>query len=313
MWMSIMSKWSSKQIIIDVSGLAKSFNGINAVVNLNLQIEEGTIFGFLGPNGSGKTTSLRLLSGLIIPDKGQGRCLNLDLITQTKLIQAQIGYMPQNFCLYQNLTVYENLDFIARIYQLKNRKERLKEIIELLALSDNQKRITATLSGGWKQRVALAAALLHKPRILLLDEPTSGIDPQSRLLIWAHIQSIVSKGVTVLLSTQHMDEAERCHQLVYMSAGEIIARGSVIEIIQSTGLHSWVVKGESFSRLKDILVNNPAIQMIEKGNEMRISSIVDDIHQVLDPFVLNNYEIKKTDTTLEDAFIYKIMKEGNPK
>ncbi|HAT6357758.1 TPA: ATP-binding cassette domain-containing protein [Legionella pneumophila subsp. pneumophila] len=313
MWKSIMSKWSSKQIIIDVSGLAKSFNGINVVVNLNLQIEEGTIFGFLGPNGSGKTTSLRLLSGLIIPDKGQGRCLNLDLMTQTKLIQAQIGYMPQNFCLYQNLTVYENLDFIARIYQLKNRKERLKEIIELLALSDNQQRITATLSGGWKQRVALAAALLHKPRILLLDEPTSGIDPQSRLLIWEHIQSIVSKGVTVLLSTQHMDEAERCHQLVYMSAGEIIARGSVIEIIQSTGLHSWVVKGESFSRLKDILVNNPAIQMIEKGNEMRISSIVDDIHQVLDPFVLNNYEIKKTDTTLEDAFIYKIMKEGNPK
>ncbi|HHT9886695.1 TPA: ABC transporter ATP-binding protein [Legionella pneumophila] len=308
-----MSKWSSKQIIIDVSGLAKSFNGINAVVNLNLQIEEGTIFGFLGPNGSGKTTSLRLLSGLIMPDKGQGRCLNLDLMTQTKLIQAQIGYMPQNFCLYQNLTVYENLDFIARIYQLKNRKERLKEIIELLALSDNQKRITATLSGGWKQRVALAAALLHKPRLLLLDEPTSGIDPQSRLLIWEHIQSIVSKGVTVLLSTQHMDEAERCHQLVYMSAGEIIARGSVIEIIQSTGLHSWVVKGESFSRLKDILVNNPTIQMIEKGNEMRISSIVDDIHQVLDPFVLNNYEIKKTDTTLEDAFIYKIMKEGNPK
>ncbi|GAN16691.1 putative ABC transporter ATP-binding protein YbhF [Legionella pneumophila] len=308
-----MSKWSSKQIIIDVSGLAKSFNGINAVVNLNLQIEEGKIFGFLGPNGSGKTTSLRLLSGLIMPDKGQGRCLNLDLMTQTKLIQAQIGYMPQNFCLYQNLTVYENLDFIARIYQLKNRKERLKEIIELLALSDNQKRITATLSGGWKQRVALAAALLHKPRLLLLDEPTSGIDPQSRLSIWEHIQSIVSKGVTVLLSTQHMDEAERCHQLVYMSAGEIIARGSVIEIIQSTGLHSWVVKGESFSRLKDILVNNSAIQMIEKGNEMRISSIVDDIHQVLDPFVLNNYEIKKTDTTLEDAFIYKIMKEGNPK
>ncbi|HAT8857692.1 TPA: ATP-binding cassette domain-containing protein [Legionella pneumophila subsp. pneumophila] len=313
MWKSIMSKWNSKQIIIDVSGLAKSFNGINAVVNLNLQIEEGTIFGFLGPNGSGKTTILRLLSGLIIPDKGQGRCLNLDLMTQTKLIQAQIGYMPQNFCLYQNLTVYENLDFIARIYQLKNKKERLKEIIELLALSDNQKRITATLSGGWKQRVALAAALLHKPRLLLLDEPTSGIDPQSRLLIWEHIQSIVSKGVTVLLSTQHMDEAERCHQLVYMSAGEIIARGSVIEIIQSTGLHSWVVKGESFSRLKDILLNNPAIQMIEKGNEMRISSIVDDIYQVLDPFVLNNYEIKKIDTTLEDAFIYKIMKEGNPK
>ncbi|HAT6956188.1 TPA: ATP-binding cassette domain-containing protein [Legionella pneumophila] len=313
MWKSTMSRWSSKQIIIDVFGLAKSFNGINAVVNLNLQIQEGTIFGFLGPNGSGKTTSLRLLSGLVVPDKGQGKCLNLDLMTQTKLIQAQIGYMPQNFCLYQNLTVYENLDFIARIYQLKNRKERLKEIIELLALSDNQKRITATLSGGWKQRVALAAALLHKPRILLLDEPTSGIDPQSRLLIWEHIQSIVSKGVTVLLSTQHMDEAERCHQLVYMSAGEIIARGSVIEIIQSTGIHSWSVKGENFSRIKDMLVNNPAIQMIEKGNEMRISSTVDDIHQLLDPFVLKHYEIKKTETTLEDAFIYKIMKEGNPK
>lgn len=308
-----MSKADPKQVIIDVLGLAKSFNGTRAVVNLNLQIQEGIIFGFLGPNGSGKTTSLRLLSGLIIPDTGQGKCFNWDLMTQTKLIQAQIGYMPQHFCLYQNLTVYENLDFIARIYQLKNREKRLKEIIDLLALNENQNKITSTLSGGWKQRVALAAALLHKPHLLLLDEPTSGIDPQSRLLIWDHIQDIVSQGVTVLLSTQYMDEAERCHQLAYMSAGEIIAQGSVIEIIQSTGLHSWRVKGSDFSGLKEILVNYPEIQNIEKGNEIRISTVEPNIYKILDPFVLKNYEVKETDTTLEDAFIYKIMKEGNRK
>ncbi|TAL63242.1 MAG: ABC transporter ATP-binding protein [Legionella sp.] len=304
----------SNTSIIDVCGLEKSFNGIKAVVDLSLQIPSGIIFGFLGANGCGKTTSLRMLSGLIVADKGQGRCLNLDLFTQTKLIQAQIGYMPQHFCLYQNLTIFENLDFIARIFGLKNRKMRLAEIIELLDLKEKQQQITRTLSGGWKQRLALAAALLHCPRILLLDEPTAGIDPQSRLLIWDHIQDLVSQGVTVLLSTHYMDEAERCHQLAYMSYGEILARGSANEIIQSTGLYSWRIKGNNLAGLKVLLAKqNSAMQLIEKGNEIRISSLQSDALKKYDPLIFNQYDIAETETTLEDAFIFKIQHEGNRK
>lgn len=303
---------NSTQPVIDVSGLAKSFNGINAVVNLSLHIQPGTIFGFLGANGSGKTTSLRLLSGLIEPDKGKGKCIGYDLLTQTKMVQANIGYMPQQFCLYQNLTVYENLDFIARIYGIKNRKARLKEIIELLQLSEKSNQLSCTLSGGWKQRVALAAALLHNPRILLLDEPTSGIDPQSRLSIWAHIQDIARQGVTVLLSTHLMDEADRCHQLAYMSYGEIIAYGSAAEIIRSTRLFSWRIKGTDLTSLKTLISKNLAsIQLIEKGNEIRISSLQHNILSQLDSFVLDNYDIEATDTTLEDVFIFKMHHEGS--
>lgn len=299
-----------KKPIIDVCGLGKKFNGINAVVNLSLRIQPGTIFGFLGANGSGKTTSLRLLSGLIAPDKGSGKCMGYDLITQTKMIQANIGYMPQQYCLYQNLTVYENLDFIARIYGIKNRKARLIEIIELLQLAEKSNQISCTLSGGWKQRVALAAALLHNPQILLLDEPASGIDPLSRLLIWDHIQNIVGQGITVLLSTHLMDEAERCHQLAYMSGGEIIALGSAIEIIRAAQLFSWRIKGANLASLKPLLINNLAsIQLIEKGGELRISSLQPNILSQFDSSLLSHYDIEPTDTTLEDVFIYKMHHE----
>ncbi|KTD46480.1 ABC transporter ATP-binding protein [Legionella quateirensis] len=305
-----MSNPDSSQPVIDVSGLSKSFNGIKAVIDLTLQIQAGTIFGFLGANGSGKTTCLRLLSGLLVPDKGKGSCLGLDLYTQTKMIQAQIGYMPQQFCLYQNLTVYENLDFIARIYGLRNRKVRLDEIIELLHLVEKKNQISCTLSGGWKQRVALAAALLHCPRILLLDEPTSGIDPQSRVLIWNHIQDLVAQGVTVLLSTHIMDEAERCHQLAYMSYGEILANGSSVDIIQSSRLYSWRIKGNNLAALKLVLTKNSVpLQLIEKGSEIRISSLHPDILKQFDPSIFLNYEVEATDTTLEDAFIFKIQHE----
>lgn len=305
-----MSNPGLSEPVIDVSGLSKSFNGIKAVIDLTLQIQAGTIFGFLGANGSGKTTSLRLLSGLLVPDQGKGRCLGLDLFTQTKMIQAQIGYMPQQFCLYQNLTVYENLDFIARIYGLKNRKARLDEIIDLLHLGEKKNQISCTLSGGWKQRIALAAALLHSPRILLLDEPTSGIDPQSRVLIWNHIQDLVGQGVTVLLSTHIMDEAERCHQLAYMSYGEILANGSSVDIIRSSRLYSWRIKGTNLAELKLLLTQHPApVQLIEKGGEIRISSVHPDVLTQFDPSIFHNYEVEATDTTLEDAFIFKIQHE----
>lgn len=306
-----MNKNSTKKPLIHVEGLTKFFNGTKAVNNLTLKIDSGIIFGFLGANGSGKTTSLRLLSGLLAPDKGQGTCFDLDLITQTKLIQAQLGYMPQQFCLYQNLTVYENLDFIARIYGLKNRVQRLNEICELLKLNEKKNQITCTLSGGWKQRVALAAALLNQPRLLLLDEPTSGIDPHSRLIIWSYIQELVEKGVTVLLSTHHMDEAERCHQLAYMASGNILALGTAAEIIQSTALYSWRIMGKNLDEFKSLCAHSHfPIQLIEKGNEMRISSNRRDLFQQFDSALLKQFEIIDTETTLEDAFIYKIQHEG---
>ncbi len=298
--------------VIDVSYLAKSFHGINAVVNLSLQIQAGTVLGFLGANGSGKTTSLRLLSGLVTPDHGKGKCLGYDLFTQTKKIQANIGYMPQQFCLYQNLTVYENLDFIARIYGIKNRKNRLKEIIELLQLAEKSNQIACTLSGGWKQRLSLAAALLHHPQLLLLDEPTAGIDPQSRLLIWTHIQNMARQGMTVLLSTHLMDEAERCHQLAYMSLGNIIAYGSAAEIIRSTQLFSWRIKGDNLTDLKALLTRQAAaIQLIEKGNELRISSLERNVLNQFDASLLSHYEIEVAETTLEDVFIFKMQQEGS--
>lgn len=305
-----MNNTSSTDPVIDVKHLAKTFNEIQAVKNLTLKIHPGTIFGILGANGSGKTTSLRLLCGLILPDKGEGHCLGLNLFTQTKLIQAQIGYMPQKFCLYQNLSIYENLDFIARIYSLKNRKKRLEEILDIYSLTEKQNQLTNTLSGGWQQRVALAAALLHKPRILLLDEPTSGLDPQSRLVIWDHIQALASQNTTILVSTHHMDEAERCHQLAYMSFGKIIAHGTAEDITHSINLYTWRISGRNFSALKESLKPySDTLQLIEKGNEIRLNALHADALNNLDSSILQNYKIQKTETTLEDVFIFKLRKE----
>lgn len=293
--------------IIDVHNLSKSFNSINAVVDLNLQILPGTIFGLLGPNGCGKTTALRMLCGLIIPDHGQGTCLGFDLLTEPKLIQAQIGYMPQKNCLYRNLTVYENLDFISRIYGLKNRKENLQQIMNLFSFEDKQHQLTHTLSIGWQQRVALAAALLHKPRILFLDEPTSGIDPQSRLDVWEYLQLLSKQGVTILASTHYMDEAERCHQLIYMISGKTFFIGSTYEIIQSSGLHTWRITGKNLPQLVEYLHKLPGIiQVIEKGNEIRISAMHRDVLDQLEQSYLQNYDVREIETTLDDVFIFNL-------
>lgn len=295
---------------IDAHDLCKSFNETKAVVNLSLKIYPGTIFGLLGANGSGKTTSLRMLSGLILPDQGTATCLGFNLFTQTKLLQSQIGYMPQQFCLYQNLSVYENLDFIARIYGLKSRKQRIKQIIELFLLSAVQDQLSHTLSGGWQKRLALAAAMLHNPQLLLLDEPTSGIDPFSRILMWEHIQEFASKGMTVVLSTHHMDEAERCQQLAYMAYGRILASGYAKEIIENTGLITWRITGKNLAALKAALKKTAVnLMLIEKGNEIRISAKDPDALQKIDLSLLNNYEVRETDTTLEDVFIFKICKQ----
>lgn len=298
--------------IIDVKGLCKSFNSIKAVKNLTLKIKPATIFGFLGPNGCGKTTSLRLLCGLIKPDSGHGYCLGLDLLNvhEIKKIQAQVGYMPQKFSLYRNLTVYENLDFIGRIYNLKQRKQRLKEIIEIFSFHNRQNQLTRTLSGGWQQRLSLAAAIFHSPRLLLLDEPTSGIDPQSRILIWEFIQHLSKNGVTILVSTHHMDEAERCHELAYMANGKILIHGSVNEVISSTHLHTFRITGQNLAALvSQLKLYGTEIQIIEKGHELRISTLNPQFLQKILEELPTGYEVKEIETSLEDVFIFKIKSE----
>jgi len=305
-----MNSKNDQQAIIDVKGLHKSFNDIKAVKNLTLKIQPGTIFGFLGPNGSGKTVSLRLLCGLLMPDGGEGFCLGLNLITETKLIQEQVGYMPQQFSLYKHLTVYENLDFIGRIYGLKERKKKLQEIIEIFSLKERQHQLAHTLSGGWQQRVSLATAILHSPRILFLDEPTSGIDPQSRILIWDFIQKLVKKGTTVVVSTHHMDEAERCHELAYMVNGKILTHGTVDEVISSAGLFTWRIIGKKLAELVPRLKAYPGlVQVIEKGNEIRISTLDPQLIKKIVTELQPEYEVRETETSLEDVFTFKIKNE----
>src|SRR3989338_5811751 len=206
----------TEEYIVDVKGLNKNFFGKPAVINVSLQIKRGEIFGFLGPNGSGKTTNIRMLCGLLTPDAGTGTCLGMDLLTQSQRIKEKIGYMTQAFSLYQDLTIEENLDFSARLYAVKNRAEKIEAVLMDLNLQDRRKQITGTLSGGWKQRLALSCALLHDPELLLLDEPTAGVDPKARREFWDKICKLSERGVSTLVSTHYLDEAMRCNKIAYI-------------------------------------------------------------------------------------------------
>ncbi len=226
-------------LAIDVRGLNKSFGDKHVVQDVSLQIEEGRICGFLGPNGSGKTTTLRLLCGLLTPDSGEGTCLGYDIIRQAGEIKRRTGYMTQKFSLYDDLTIAENLQFAARIHSLDRRAERVDAALERLGLTERRKQLAGTLSGGWKQRLALAASTLHEPRLLLLDEPTAGVDPKARREFWDEIHRLAAEGITVLVSTHYMDEAERCHELAYIAYGRLLARGTEAQIIQQAALTVW--------------------------------------------------------------------------
>lgn len=224
--------------IIDVEHLNKSFSGKQAVIDLTLQIKPGEICGFLGPNGSGKTTTLRMLCGLLTPDSGVGHCLGYDIVTQSYLIKCNVGYMTQGFSLYHDLTAYENLDFIARVYLIPNRKEKIEEILNTFHLNNYRNILAGNLSGGWKQRLALAGCLLHDPKLLLLDEPTAGVDPKARREFWDEIQGLSNKGITTLVSTHYMDEAERCMKLAYIAYGHLLAFGTPKEIMHKAHCNS---------------------------------------------------------------------------
>jgi ABC-2 type transport system ATP-binding protein len=224
------------ELAIDVRGLTKRY-GMRKVVNeVDLQVARGRICGFLGPNGSGKTTTIRLLCGLLKPDAGEGRCLGLDVLRESRAIKLQSGYMTQKFGLYEDLSIRENLEFVARLFQLPDRERAVDQSLERLGLLERQQQLAGTLSGGWKQRLALAACLIHGPKLLLLDEPTAGVDPKARREFWDQIRGLADEGMTVLVSTHYMDEAARCDELVYIAYGTVLARGTAAQVVQQAGL-----------------------------------------------------------------------------
>jgi ABC-2 type transport system ATP-binding protein len=234
---------AAPDIVIDVHGLTKSFDGRVVVRDLSMQVKRGSIYGFLGPNGSGKTTTIRMLCGLLTPDAGTGTCLGYDIRTETEKIKLQIGYMTQRFSLYQDLSVRENLEFVARIYGIADPAEAARTMIARLGLEGRQNQIAGSLSGGWKQRLALGACTLPSPQLLLLDEPTAGVDPKARREFWNEIHALAAQGLTALVSTHYMDEAERCHEIAYIAYGELLAHGTVDEVIRDAHLTTYNVTG----------------------------------------------------------------------
>jgi len=246
-------------LAIDVHDLVKRFGSRTVVDRFSLALGEGRICGFLGPNGSGKTTTLRMICGLLTPDGGGGTCFGYDLVREREAIKRQTGYMTQHFGLYAELTIRENLDFVARVHGLDRRRERVDRALEQLGLAARQKQLAGSLSGGWKQQLSLAAAVLHEPRLLLLDEPTAGVDPKARRAFWDEIHAYAAQGITVLVSTHYMDEAERCHEIAYIAYGELMARGTAADIIRQSGLIAFVATGPGADRLAARLRDAPGV------------------------------------------------------
>lgn len=291
---------------IDVRNLNKSFAGKPAVIDLALQVRSGEIFGFLGPNGSGKTTTIRMLCGLLVPDSGEGQVLGYDILTQSDFIKLQVGYMTQHFSLYEELTIRENLDFIARIYGIADYKSHVDKALETMGMERRQNQLAGQLSGGWKQRLALSAALLHKPKLLLLDEPTAGVDPQARRDFWDQVHRLGSEGVTTLVSTHYMDEVERCQKIAYIAYGNLLVQGTVEEVIAKSGLITWLVTGENLYALAGNLHSLPGVQQASVfGNSLHVSGKDPELMESsLAPFQkLHQYRWERISPSVEDVFI----------
>ncbi len=295
---------------IDVRGMTKRFGDRMVVDHVDLDVRAGEIFGFLGPNGSGKTTFLRMLCGLLRADEGRGTCLGHDVINESEAIKREAGYMTQRFSFWEDLSIEENLDFVARMYDVKNRRQTVRESLKQLGLTERKDQLAGHLSGGWKQRLALAACLIHKPRLLLLDEPTAGVDPKARRDFWDEIHHLAGEGLTVLVTTHYMDEAERCHRLAYISRGKLLTHGTVADVIARERLTTWAVSGPDLPNLTAQLRERPGVeQTVAFGNSMHVSG--DDavaLKQAIAPFRTNNYEWHQVESELEDVFIHLMDK-----
>jgi ABC-2 type transport system ATP-binding protein len=296
----------NEEFVIDVKNLCKSFDKKQVVCNVNLQVKKGEIFGFLGPNGSGKTTTIRMICGLLKPDSGDGHCLGYDIVTESECIKKQVGYMTQHFSLYEDLSIRENLEFIARIYGVKNLNQVVEESVKKLGFSQQrQNQLTGTLSGGWKQRLALAASMMHNPKVLLLDEPTAGVDPKARREFWEVIHNLSGQGITTLVSTHYMDEAERCHRLAYIAYGHLLTTGTIKEVVDHADLTLWTVSGKNLPHLSQELQKLAAVEQVTAFGQ--VLHVVGKDHialeQAIKPYRTPDYKWQKEPATLEDVFI----------
>ena len=298
---------SQADLAIDVEGLTKAFGDKVVVDQFAMKVPRGQIYGFLGPNGSGKTTTIRMLCGLLTPDAGRGTVLGHDIVAESALIKREVGYMTQRFSLYEDLSIAENLDFVARMYRVADRRRRVDESLASLGLAARRGQLAGTLSGGWKQRLALAACLIHEPRLLLLDEPTAGVDPGARRDFWAHIHDLAHAGITVLVSTHYMDEAERCHSLAYIAYGKLLAHGSLAEVVAGAGLSTWELEGEGLMALVGELRALPGVEMVAPfGNALHVSgNDREAIERSLQPYGSRpGVELREVSPGLEDVFIH---------
>ena len=297
---------------IDVRGMTKRFGSLTAVDHIDLQVASGEICGFLGPNGSGKTTFIRMMCGLLRADEGQGTCLGLDVIRESETIKRQVGYMTQRFSFWDDLTIAENLDFVARMYSVKNRREAVAGSLRRLGLEKRQRQLAGELSGGWKQRLALAACMIHDPKLLLLDEPTAGVDPKARREFWEQIHELAGEGLTFLIATHYMDEAERCHRLAYILNGRLLARGTADEVIAQSHLTTWSVTGRDVDRIGEQLKRRPGVeQAVAFGTALHVSG--DDaaeLEAAIAPFRTEGFEWRRIESGLEDVFIHLMDKAG---
>ncbi|HWJ87275.1 MAG TPA: ABC transporter ATP-binding protein [Pelagibacterium sp.] len=295
------------EAVIDVRGLTKSFGDKRVVDHFDITVPRGAIYGFLGPNGSGKTTTIRMLCGLLTPDEGEGTCLGFDVRKQADRIKEQVGYMTQKFSYYEDLSIRENLDFVARMYRLDRRRERVDTALAHLGLADRQKQLAGSLSGGWKQRLALAACLLHEPKLLLLDEPTAGVDPKARRDFWDEIRRLSAQGVTVLVSTHYMDEAIQCDFISYIAYGKKLIDGRSAEIPAMIGLVTYRVSGPDISALEDELKKEDGVEQVARfGAVLHVSGTdrakLDAVAEAYRKRGTHRWDEKPSE--LEEAFIY---------
>jgi len=292
---------------IDVHGLVKRFGDKTVVDHVTMTVAEGEIVGFLGPNGSGQTTTIRIMCGLLTPDEGEGTVLGFNIRTDSLRIKREVGYMTQKFSFYEDLTIGENLEFVARLYQLKPVAEHVAKTLEDLGLTSRKDQLAGTLSGGWKQRLALAACIMHEPKLLLLDEPTAGVDPKARREFWDEIHRLASGGLTVLVSTHYVDEAERCHRISYISYGKMLATGTVDEVVKNAGLTTFVLQGPRLDQVADALKERPGVDQVAPfgatlhvvgSDKAKLKKALADVEKEH-----KGVTVKPGETSLEDVFI----------
>jgi ABC-2 type transport system ATP-binding protein len=301
---------------IDVRGVTKRFGDRTVVNDIAMQVRPGEIYGFLGPNGSGKTTFLRMLCGLLKPDGGEGSCLGLDFRRESPEIKKRVGYMTQRFSFYEDLTIEENLDFIAKLYEIPQRKAAVEKSLERLGMIERRRQLAGTLSGGWKQRLALSACLIHEPQLLLLDEPTAGVDPKARRDFWERIHQLAADGMTALVTTHYMDEAERCHRLAYIAFGNLLASGTAHEVVKAAGLTTFEVTslrpeatdrqaGENLHELAEKIRKLPGVeQVVAFGSTLHVSGRdAEKLRASVSPWMTGAYRWEKIESGLEDVFI----------